>query len=183
MKKENTSIWLKEGKQTKMTPEIRKIADKFKGNEFEKIKQILEWMDKNLNSEKDHSKVLKIFATRTADQLIKEKNQTGCHDTAMILVTFLRAVGIPARYLFGISKTMTSRGGHCIVEAYTGNKWILIDPSYFQLNLKPERSHFYKEYHIIKKGLDSWGCGIKTHADWKKVSDKLIKHISNFKAK
>src|SRR3989338_11639295 len=137
MTKGDVSTWLEEGKQSKITPKIREICSKFKGDELEKIFQILTWIDKNMHEEKDRKKVLKLFATRTADQLIKDKNDTGCHDSALLLVTLLRAVKIPAKYLVGIDKIRQTRGGHCVVEAYVGNRWILIDPTYFQLNLIP----------------------------------------------
>ena len=178
MTKGDVSTWLEEGKQSKITPKIREICSKFKGDELEKIFQILTWIDKNMHEEKDRKKVLKLFATRTADQLIKDKNDTGCHDSALLLVTLLRAVKIPAKYLVGIDKIRPTRGGHCVVEAYVGNRWILIDPTYFQLNLIPSRSHFYNQNWIIKEGKDSWDCGIKTHSDWKKASDNLVNRIN-----
>jgi len=178
MKKDDVSAWLKDGNQSKITFNIKNICSKFKGDDLEKIFQILSWIDKNMHEEKNRKKVLKLFATRTADQLIKEKNETGCHDTTLILVTFLRAIDIPAKYLLGIDKISPTRGGHCVGEAYVGGRWILIDPTYFKLELIPSRSSFYKHNYIIKEGSDSWDCGIKTLKDWKKASDNLVKRIS-----
>ena len=175
--KKNISHWLKEGEQSKITPRIKKIVRKFKGDNLEEIFQILDWIDKNISSEDDRKKVLKIFASRTTDQLIKEKNDTGCHDTTLLAVTFLRALNIPTKYVLGIDKKLPSKGGHCVAEAYIGGIWILIDPTFFQLNLIPERSLFYKENYVVKKGLDSWDCGIKTLGDWDKASKKLIKKM------
>lgn len=173
----NTSYWLKEGGQSKITSRIKKIVRKFKGSELEKIFQILNWIDINISSEEDRKKVLKIFATRSADEIINHKKDTGCHDTTLLLVTFLRAKRIPARYLLGIDKKQPTRGGHCVAEAYVNKRWILIDPSPFQLNLIPSRSPFYSENYIIKKGLDSWDCGVKSVDDWNKAAIKLIKEI------
>ena len=93
------------------------------------------------------------------------------------MVTFLRAVGIPAKYVLGIDKKSPTRGGHCVAEAYVNKTWILIDPGEFKLNLIPERSSFYKDNYLVKKGLDSWDCGIKTVEDWKAVSDNLVKKV------
>ena len=178
MKKERMNFWLKEGKQSKVTPKINQICSKFKGDELEKIFKILSWIDKNMYEEKDRKKVLRIFASRTTDKLIKDKNETGCHDSALILVTFLRVVGIPAKYLLGIDKVSPQRGGHVVAEAYVNKKWILIDPTYFQLNLIPSRSSFYKDNYLVKKGKDSWDCGVKTVKDWENISKKLVKKIS-----
>ncbi len=172
----NISYWLKEGSQSKITPRVKKIVKKFKGDKLEKISQILYWIKNNISEEKDRKKILRIFASRTTDQLIMDKNDTGCHDTTLILVTFLRTLSIPTKYVVGISKNQPRKRGHCIAEAYIQRKWILIDPTPFQLNLIPERSSFYKDYHIVKKGLDSWDCNINTIGDWKKASKKLIKN-------
>lgn len=179
MKKKKVSFWLKEGEQSKITARIKGICSRFKGQKLEKIFQILNWIEKNISSENDHKKILKIFASRTADQIIKEKNDTGCHDTTLLLVTFLRVIGIPTKYLLGMDKISPTRGGHCVAEAYVGKKWILIDPCFFQLNLIPSRSSFYKENYIVKEGLDSWDCGVKTVKDWKTLSDKLVKKVVN----
>ena len=173
----NILHWLEEGDQSKITPRIKKVVKKFKGDKLKKIFQMLNWIDKNITSEEDRKKILKIFASRSADQLIQEKNDTGCHDTTLLLVTFLRALGIPTKYVIGIDKNQPGKGGHCVAETYIGERWILIDPTPFQINLIPERSTFYKENHIIKKGLDSWDCGIKTISDWNKISKKLIKKL------
>ena len=180
MMKENVYVWLEEGRQSKITPKIKEICSKFKGEDLEKIFQILNWIDKNIYEEKDRKKVLKIFASRTADQVIKERNNTGCHDTALLLVTFLRAIDIPAKYLLGIDKISPTKGGHTVVEAFFKGRWILIDPSYFQLNLIPSRSSFYKENYIVKEGLDSWDCGVKTVDDWERVSKNLVSNIDKY---
>jgi len=90
----------------------------------------------------------------------------------------LRGVGIPSKYLVGISRN-SENSGHCLVESYVRNRWILIDPSYFQLNLIPSKSSFYNNYHVVKEGLDSWGCEIKTYEDWKKVSNTLNEKVRN----
>ncbi len=171
--------WLKKSKQSKATPRIKKICSKFKGNQLEKISQMLYWIEKNISPEENRKKILNIFATRTADQIIKDKKETGCHDTTLILVTFLRTLKIPVKYVLGINKKHPRKGGHCVAESYIGKKWILIDPTFFQLNLIPERSSFYKKNYIVKKGLDSWDCGVKTVKDWDTLSKKLVQKIAN----
>jgi len=179
MTSKKIEYWLQEGKQSKITPKIKKICSEFKGNDLEKIFQILNWINKNLKHERNYNRVIKIFASRNAEQLIKNKNSTGCHDTALILSTFLRVVGIPCKYLVGINKINPQNRGHCVIEAYVGKKWILIDIDNFQLNLIPSQSSFYDNYYIIREGLDSWDCKIKTFNDWKKASENLIRKINN----
>lgn len=177
MKKRDIQNWLKEGKQSKITPIIKKISSQFKGQDIEKIFQICNWIERNTFEEKNREKVLKIFATRSADQIIKEKNETGCHDTTLLLVTLLRATGIPVKYVLGIDKKIPRKGGHCVAEAYIGRNWVCIDPTFFQINLIPNRSSFYRENYIVKKGKDSWGCGVRTVDDWETISKSLVKKI------
>jgi len=178
MVSKDISYWLKEGKQSKITPKIKEICAKFKGDDYDKLFSSLYWIEKNIHHEKDYENVIKTFASRSADQVIKNKNHTGCHDTALVLATFLRAVKIPSKYLIGINKTSPKNQGHCVVEAYLGKKWILIDPSSFQLNLIPSRSSFYTHHYVVKEGLDSWDCGIKTFNDWKKVSKSIVDKVN-----
>jgi hypothetical protein len=171
--------WLREGKQSTITPLVKKITSKFKGSDLKKIFHILSWIENNITSEQNHQEVLRIFATRTSDQIVKSKKDTGCHDTAVLLVTFLRAIGIPAKYVLGIDREKPNKGGHTVAEAFVNDNWILIDPSYWRLALKPSRDVFYKENHVICKGLDSWDCGVKTVDDWHKVSERLINKLKS----
>ncbi len=177
MLEKDVTRWLREGEQSKATHRIKKIVSQFKGNEFEKLFQILSWIDNNLHTEKSRKKVLAIFTSRTADEVLVQKNDTGCHDSALLVATFLRAVGIPVRYVIGIDKPSLGKGGHVVVEAYVIGRWILIDPSYFRVDLLPERSSFYKTNYVYKKGLDSWDCGIRTVAEWDKASRHLIARL------
>jgi transglutaminase-like putative cysteine protease len=178
MTSKNINYWTREGEQSKITPKIRDICSKFKGDDYDKLFGSLNWIEKNIHHEKDYESVIKTFASRDAEQVIENKNHTGCHDTALILATFLRASKIPSKYLVGISKINPANQGHCVVEAYLGKRWILIDPSSFQLNLLPSRSSFYANHYIVKEGLDSWDCGIKTFDDWKKVSQNVVDKVN-----
>ena len=165
--------WLKEGEQTKITKNIREIAAKFKGNDFEKIIRILDWYNENIKPEYNYGSDIKIFATRSVGKIIKDKFGTGCHDDAAVVVTLLRAVGIPAKYLVGIDRVSPRNTGHCVVEAYVNKKWVLIEPRVESTNIEPRKSSFYKYNIIVGEGLDSWDCGIKTFNDWKKTAKKI----------
>jgi len=176
--KENVKIWLKEGKQSKITPSIEKLAFRFSGNDFEKIMDIIKWIDKNLKNIKDNKQRLKIFAKRSVDKILKDGFSTGCHDNAVVFVTLCRAVGIPAKYVVGIDKFNPKNRGHCVAEVYINNNWILVDPDSKIINLDIEGSFFYNNYFIIGKGLDSWDVKIKSFKSWKEKSNKLIKLLS-----
>mgnify|MGYP000929000605 CR=1 FL=1 len=70
--KEDIKYWLKEGKQSRFDKSIRNLAVKFSGNDFEKIKEIIEWINKNIKICRDSKKIKKIFATRTIDKILKD---------------------------------------------------------------------------------------------------------------
>lgn len=173
--------WLNEGKQSEITSLIKNISNKFEGDEFDKIDKILRWIEKNIPAQKEYGKIIKIFSKRKADKIIKDKFNTGCHDTAVLTATFLRAVGIPAKFVEGIDKLNPKNRGHCVVEAYVKGDWILIDPESFTISLKPNRNLFYKTNYVIGKGLDAWDLGIKSFDDWKNKSNDVIKQVKKIK--
>ncbi len=178
MKKDYPSKWLKQGEQSKITKTIKDIAKQFSGTELEKIKGILNYLDNNIRACRDNNKVIKIFATRTATEVLKDGFSTGCHDTALLFVTFCRAVGIPAKYVVGINKFRPRDRGHVVAEIYLAGVWVLVDPSPGYISLYPERSAFYAENFLIGKGYDSWDVGIKSFKTWVRESDRIIGILS-----
>ena len=175
---ENIKRWLENGEQSKITKHVNEIVSEFKGSDFEKIMSILNWMNKNLKRCTDQDKVLQIFATRNISEVLKEALSTGCHDDALIFTTFCRAVGIPAKYVVGISKLNPKNSGPCVVELYLYGRWILVDQSRGSVYIEPKRSDFYKMNFIVGKGLDSWDVGISSFKTWEEKADKIIELIS-----
>lgn len=173
--------WLKEGKQSQITNEVKKISHQIDGEGFGKIIQIFQWIENNLKHCEDDKKVKEIFATRTASKVIEDKFSTGCHDQALVFATLVRSIGIPAKYVVGIDKLNPRDKGHCIVEIFINERWVLVDQSRWLVSLIPSRSSFYEENYIIGKGLDSWDLGIKSFASWNKKALKLIKTINKIK--
>lgn len=179
-KEKNISDWIKEGKQSKKTKLIKNICKEFKGCDLEKIIQILIWINKNTRHCKNPKEVEEIFATRTADYIIKNKTHTGCHDVALIFVTLARACKIPCKYIAGLGKE-TGKGGHCVSEVFVNKRWLLIDPSNYRIDIFLENSEFYRKFYIMGIGLDSWDIGIKTLKDWYKRTEEINKQIKNLK--
>ena len=178
MGKRKNDYWLKEGKQSTKTLEIRKIADKFNGDNFDKTSQVISWYNKNIKFRHDERGNLRIFAKRNVSKIIKDGFSTGCHDDAVVLAVLFRSIGIPTRYLVGVDRINPKNRGHCVVEINIRDKWILIEPEVDSINLDPRKSSFYKHNFVMKEGLDSWDCGIKTFDDWKKLSLKAQEHIN-----
>jgi hypothetical protein len=171
--------WLQEGKQSQLTDNIRNISKQFTGTDYFKVKQILEWIKSNLPRIQDEKKILSIFATRTASQIIEQQFCTACHDEALIFATLCRSVGIPSKYIAGISKNDPENLGHCVVEIYLEGSWILVDQSRSVLYLIPEKSHFHHFHKVAEVGLDSWDIGIDTFDSWQKISMQTMKEPSS----
>jgi hypothetical protein len=176
IKKREITYWLKEGKQSKKTKLIEGICNEFKGSKLDKVVQILIWINQNLRHHKSREAVEKIFATKTAEEIIKNKKHTGCHDVALIFVTFARTCGIPVKYVAGLGKE-TGTGGHCISEVFIDNRWLLVDPSSYKIDIFNEFSDFYKKFYVMGVGLDSWDIGIKTLSDWYKKAKEINEKI------
>jgi hypothetical protein len=177
---EKINCWLKEGKQSKKTELIKNICNEFKGDDLEKTVQILYWINKNMRHCKSQEEVERVFATRAAGEIIKNKKHTGCHDVDLIFVTLARSCGIPCKYIAGLGKE-TGKGGHCVSEIYINKKWLLVDPSNYRVDIFPEFSEFYRKFYVMGVGLDSWEIGIRTLKDWYKKSEKINKQIKNLK--
>ncbi|KQC05489.1 MAG: hypothetical protein APR54_08245 [Candidatus Cloacimonas sp. SDB] len=177
--KADLSHWLKCGNQSLIDHQVKTITNDFAGNDFEKVIKILNWKNDNLSFCKNQEEVLKVFATRNVTEILQEMTSTGCHDDALIVATFCRSVGIPSKYVAGINKLDPRNRGHCVVEIFINNKWMLLDQSRFNISIFPERSEFYRNNYIVGKGLDSWEIGISTFQTWVDKSNQIISHTSS----
>lgn len=110
--------------------------------------------------------------------LLSTRVVTGCHDSALLLATVLRAYAIPAVMVdtAGIGwaeqqRAGTARGfsGHVFVEAYAGGRWVLIecgsgtfvskyDPANPAINCPALPDP--RGYYVLARGLDPAGYGV-----------------------
>ena len=66
--------WLKQGQQTKITIEIKKIANELKAsNEIDTIFNIIQWLNSNLKHNKNNKWRIEYLRARTADQILKSR--------------------------------------------------------------------------------------------------------------
>jgi len=103
-------LGLREGRQTIVTPEIRKIASGFKGNSaLEVANEVVEFFRKNFVEKKlKLSEFAEVYLKRSASDIIRsgkiarlkksqgEMESSGCVDYAVAACALLRASGIPA---------------------------------------------------------------------------------------
>ncbi|HDI02596.1 MAG TPA: hypothetical protein ENF95_00500, partial [Candidatus Aenigmarchaeota archaeon] len=121
-----TFIYLTETENVKITDEIREKATELTQNckdGFEAVRRISSWIYSNLDYDASFSgKIL------PSDIVFKIKKGT-CDEFTNLFIAMCRSVGIPARYVGGLSYSKDGWGYHAWAEVYLG-KWIPVDPTW-----------------------------------------------------
>lgn len=87
------------------------------------VKAMSDWIQTNFTYD---SMASAIGATAT-DSF---QSQSGvCRDYAHVLITLVRAAGIPARYVSVYAPDVIPKDFHAVVEVYLNNAWHLVDPT------------------------------------------------------
>lgn len=69
-------------------------------------------------------------STSTTTAVDSFKSLSGvCRDYAHVLITFIRAAGIPARFVSVYAPDVVPQDFHAVVEVYLGGSWHLVDPT------------------------------------------------------
>lgn len=136
----NLSKYLSSGKRTEITGDIQKVADGIQGDtEGIILRKILLWINQNtsrINNGRDERKF-----KRSADEILKSGERTGCTDSSTLFVAIARAKGIPTMQIITFDKSwgeMIEKGenigtdGHfyvgCFIKDVNGEgRWVLID--------------------------------------------------------
>jgi len=169
-----TSIFLQPGKQTSLTPEIKKnISGMQTGSVLNKIDKILSYLKTLKITDFDE----KLFRKRTAAEIIKEGFVTGCTDSDLVFVALARGCGIPTKYVETIAKTWLQGGGNSIqghqyaqVFDDQNKKWLWVDPMGSRVGtFSPESDGSV----VFKTGLDSWDIGIHNFNELKEEFNKF----------
>jgi hypothetical protein len=101
---------------------------------------------------------LEACVTRWSDREIIERGYRGvCDEHAILLVSYLRAMGIPARYVWGAE---LGGGGHAWAELWDGSSWIHADATWNSYN-NPQ----------VYQGGGTYVDVIQVHAKW---NDSLV---------
>lgn len=162
--------YLQEGKQTKITPQIKNIASNIdnRTKKFdEKIKEICIFL-KTLKRNKENKN--EIFRKRTADEIISSGFVTGCTDEALIFIALARSMNIPTKYIETIDlntlKEINSNSymGHVYCGVFgKDKKWKVVNQTNMQIDVDISKDGRV----IFGEGLDSWDIGIKDFDSWK----------------
>lgn len=162
-------------KMTQPNEDIIKIKEKFLGGtERQTVENILSFLGeeenlKYIDLERENRKEWKkLFNKRTAGEIFESKTSYGCTDTATLFLAFVRALGIPAKFIIG--KRLGKSGTHDWAQVFMDAKWVNVDPTQGSkgMGFKPEESR-HGPYKIISESLGPSDGLISSYEDWKKI--------------
>ncbi|MBN1162149.1 transglutaminase domain-containing protein [Patescibacteria group bacterium] len=169
--KNDIKQFLNEGHLTKIDSIVQGVVDGIKGDKFEYLIGILDYLDKNLPFDRTKG-FIELFNKRTASQIITDKFSTGCTDTALVFVTLSRAKGVPTKYVETLSKRWLEDPqasmirGHAFAEVYLNNRWYVVDPDMKNIRVNNSVYDFFEIYAV---GLDPYEMGLTSFDDMKKI--------------
>ena len=112
--------------------------------------------------------------SRTAQEIWKSKQLTGCTDYATVFACFARQLGIPTTMLHSVSNNWLNKyrtntlddprmhKGHTFCECYYKGNWILVDPTFHEV---------IKKYDLLKSNLHDEVDGDQTFYAYKREID------------
>lgn len=164
--------FLKSGKQTQITDDIKNIADSINGSGNDLIFGVLKAVFKKLKPDYSQDIKRQLLRTRTASEILKSGFATGCTDYAFLTIAIFRAKGIPAVYVESFRRKWLDGNeefveGHVLTEIFLDGKWIIVDPEEACIR------GWYNRFVVYKRGIDSWNIGIKNIQDLKEVAFKF----------
>ncbi len=177
---EQALLWLSCGEQSRVTDDIKKIAEGIKGEtRRERLRGAMAYIWGNFS----YDPWLKTEAfKRTAGELYKTRMLCGCSDFALVQVALFRALGIPSRMIITCNvdwihiyrrEPVTLSEGHGFVEVYLEDDWYLVDSTYRWLfsSYDPDSSFYPHGEVFVGRGRDFWDMEIRTMDDL----DRLLK--------
>ncbi len=173
--------FLMEGKQTKITERVTRLASDIDGMNIDFINNALLWIHSNLDKIPKGIEKNSIFRKRTVKDILSDGYLSGCTDYALVFISLCKAKGIPTKYIETIkrdwleSKNTSAISGHVFAECYINNRWIQVDPQKGKVYVKRN----YNGYKIYREGLDSWDIGITDFGSLKKKFESFKENYRN----
>jgi hypothetical protein len=167
---------------TKLPAEFELFAKNAKKEQIsETLKSIGEWMATHFQKERSLSNTK--FRVRTVEEIIKEKDVTGCSDMATVLMAVLRAGGTPAIWVETIHRDWLDGKldqrlpkGHVYLKSLIQGKTEIIDPArVFESRGERWQGNPEQDQQIVMaEGMDSWSLGIRD-------SESMLKKAEAFR--
>jgi len=186
----DSSKYLQEGKQTKITDLVRQHAQKAESTEtnqgknshpnlhktFKVCKYMYQlsnidgYIQRPANKQETHKNYkLKdsIFRKRTLHEVLEQGLYPTCSDEGLVFRGLMIALGVPAAYVetfhedYLLGKKFQ---GHVIGRIQAGEKWYYIDPKNNDKRVIETEEDLFPLI-VYKEGLDSWDIGIRGYED------------------
>lgn len=186
--KDDPKYYLQEGKQTKITPRVRKVAEKINGEGLEFVSNLLRFISEDLHDlngspQKYREYLDKHHLRKTANEILANHLAPTCGDTGLAFAAICRAKGLPTKLIEGAliafleNPSSDHVATHVFAEVATNGRWYLVDPSRRLIGVRKTLQNFctpYAGWEPFWEGLDFWDVGIHNHED-------LIKKTLEFK--
>lgn len=190
--------YLTQGEQTRLSdPSVMGVLRQRKPG-WAQVAEIFPWLRHEFKASATGGTQIGVSTT---EQLIKDRQMTGCHDWALVYASFARALGYPTVIVdtAGIpwikqfqSGQKGGYSGHVFIEVFVEGKWVLIDSTngwyvkdgYDPTNpIIPLKAGFSGEtndlygFYVMRKGVDTWGYGIHSNAELTKLMEETARQV------
>ena len=182
-----TSAWLGQGEQSKITPPIAAEAALVKGaNRRERLFRGMGYIWKRFAYDRGYNQYM---LKRTAGELFDSNILGGCSDFALVESVFFRALGIPARLVVTANtdwiaayrfNPLSMTSGHTFVEVYLEDRWHLVDSTFRILHSGYDAGRPYYPHNEIfcRRGRDFPDMGIRNVEQLDEVMRDCIRNYT-----
>ena len=196
---DSDSYWLNQGEQTRISDLVRWHARQIRNANIDRVivrhlpkdfqddaflaHQIAEYINrleliaggelpKNFQ-EADALRDLKIahVRKRTVDEILQYGRLPTCCDESILLVTFLRAFGVPTSFVetfYSAALRLPNAKNHSCARIYSKQRAMYVNIEAPEIHFKPEEIDLFP-FVVFREGLDSWDLDIRTYEDLKKA--------------
>ncbi|MFO8015546.1 MAG: transglutaminase domain-containing protein [Candidatus Woesearchaeota archaeon] len=174
---DESDFYLREGPQSRITQEMKNIADSISGSGgMDTVEGIMEWEKSNLHDCGDKSQLRQ----RTAGEIIDSGCAQGCTDYGLVFVALARAKGIPASYADTIRDSYLQEiiddgrisgtfYGHVFSDVLVDGSWKTVDPTAGRtLSSAGGYELDNRKYTLFARGLDNSDLGYTSDDEFKR---------------
>jgi len=157
-------------------PYIVELAKKITNNsidDFEKVVRIALFVYKNISYNSST-----VDLNQSALSTLLRKSGV-CEGKARLFVALARAVGIPSRFVAGISVQNNSLGLHAWAEVYLG-KWVEVDPTWFEVG-SVDAAHIITQREGLNQNIyyETYGASLSSQSLPINSTSKLNKVLTS----
>lgn len=123
-----------------------------------KLESLYLWLNNNVEYSKNQDFRDKYKFQRTAEEIWKSKQTTGCTDYCVVFATLARQIGIPTTFLHTAEKNWLNRlknsedykshCGHAFCECFYNGEWVLVDPTCKEIQKNYDANLLHLNYNV-----------------------------------